>query len=68
MKLFLTSKILWTCQDAIILFILDKYVKLFKQKVKTHVEIQKLTHEKIQYHAFFLCFLKKPTKSFELCP
>jgi hypothetical protein len=61
MKLFLTLKILWTCQDVIILFILDKYVKLFKQKVKTHVEIQKITHEKVQYHALFLCFKKKPT-------
>jgi len=56
MKLFSTLKIRWTCQDDIIVFILDKYVKLFKQKVKTHVQIQKLTHEKVQYHAFILCF------------
>jgi hypothetical protein len=65
----LTSKILWTCQDAIILFILDKYVKLFKQKVKTHVEIQKLTHEKVQYRAIIYVFFKNlPLKSFELYP
>ncbi len=59
MKQFSTLKIRSTCQDVIIIFILDKYVNLFKQKVKTHVEIQKLTHEKVQYHAFFLCFRPK---------